>query len=56
MTETVHILRCAYCKKPFDYVPTDEDKCRPGAPHQICDDCARALTEGEHNEYISDDT
>ena len=50
MTDEVTIMRCAYCNRPFSYVPREEDACQPGAPNQICDPCAKMLTEDDEHE------
>ena len=50
MTDMVTIFKCAHCHKPFSYIPSDEDFCRPGTPNQICDECARELEEEDERE------
>jgi hypothetical protein len=54
MTDTVHILRCALCKKPFSYIPSADDKCAPGSPNQICDECGERLHADAEREAAYD--
>lgn len=39
MTNSVHILRCALCKRSFSYEPKDTDLYRPDEPNMICTPC-----------------
>jgi hypothetical protein len=51
MTERIHILRCALCKKSFSFIPQPTDKARPDTPDLICDFCFNLLNEEERNEH-----
>jgi hypothetical protein len=44
-TNTVTVLRCALCRKPFSYLPLPTDCCRPDHPKIICDQCYKANQE-----------
>lgn len=37
--DRIHIMRCALCKKPFSYIWSADDYCRPDTPNIICDKC-----------------
>ena len=55
MTESVTIMRCAMCKRPFSYIPRAEDHCRPDAPNLICNACyEQAIADDKRDEVLAE--